>query len=359
MNAFARTLSSLCEEALRKSRIKTKREMEPLKSSVAFVVSKVGDKILSENCFLAVQDSDIPLDQVKEIYLRLSEPEQARVHGKVWELAKMVDPRISGWEWGKNHCMHDEIRLRKALHRLGHLHPNGLFPLRCLKYSFGEGGLGSQYFSFGERKGIDPLHGWVALVNGMGIQSLEHAGSDAVTYAGEYDIHCVYNSTHQVGGTDLVGFAKDVTRMKAVDGGSYSRTTYLVAQQICDLLAFDPNKRVLQIGISEGAAHVNAALRLLQSACTHLLPRISVILFAPAFFIKPNAFPQVELVTFAKLEDSTVCPWGTNATKITKLNNVVIVPHTSNSNPHDHRTPEYREASWPYLERFYRTGRIF
>jgi hypothetical protein len=82
----------------------------------------------------------------------------------------------------------------------------------------------------------------VGLINGMGICDLEHAGRDACSYAGpRYNIHCIYNPTHQRNNGDAVGFARDVLRMKAVDGGSYSRVSYLAAQQIVDFLLTSPN----------------------------------------------------------------------------------------------------------------------
>ena len=188
---------------------------------------------------------------------RLNDAQKGEVYNKIWELAKMQDPRIDGARWGEENWNTDPVRLAKALHRLGFLEeaPHLQHPVTCLTYDFGEGGLGSQYFSLGEKWGRDHEKGHIGLVNGMGITSLAHAGQDAVAISDRlcdgHNLHCVYHATHQGGPSgDQMGYIQDVARMKAVEGGSYSKTAYLTAQQWIDFLSENPDKYFLQLAAS-------------------------------------------------------------------------------------------------------------
>jgi hypothetical protein len=137
--------------------------------------------------------------------------------------------------------------------------------------------MGAQYFSLGEKLGRDPSTGIIGYVNGMGITNWGHAGSDVVTFSDMFcegnNIHCVYHPTHQKSFSgDVTGFWADVLRMQAVNGGCFMKTSYLVAQQWLDFFFEKTNgEKFLQIGVSEGAVHVNGALKLIQACRPDLL----------------------------------------------------------------------------------------
>ena len=138
----------------------------------------------------------------RKCFGELSLLQKDQVYGKIWELAKMHDCRIGGEKWGEINAQENFPRLAQALHRLGFL--NHRTDLRrevsCLSAHMGEGGLGSQYFSLGEKLGNDPAIGPISCVNGMGVPTLEHAGQDAEALSRNlvrgFNIHCVYNATH-------------------------------------------------------------------------------------------------------------------------------------------------------------------
>lgn len=295
-----------------------------------------------------------------------NDEERNRVYEKVWELAKMQDSTIDGFRWGETHVFDDMNRLATALHRLGLLidEENHLHPLPCLSYEFGEGGLGSQYFSLSEKAGKDPLTGHIGFVNGMGIPSLEHAGRDAAAISDRYthgnNLHCVYHATHQKNFSgDGLGFIQDVFRMKAVDGGSYTKTSYLIAQQWLDFLNEHPGKNYLQIAASEGAAHLRAALRIIQEAKPNLLVRLRVIALCPAYFIDPQRYPGLQAINLVKMEDTAILPWASNTRFIGFADFIKVVRHTTVGDPHDFTTLDYADVGRPFVEEFMRTGNIY
>ncbi len=295
---------------------------------------------------------------------QLGQEQKNQVYGKVWELAKMLDPRIHGANWGEEHALEDSERLAKALHKLGLLTINNLHPLKCLPFGVGEGGLGSQYFSLSEKLGEDPASGQISYINGMGIPTLEHAGRDVADFSDRFasgnNIHSVYHSTHQNAPSgDLIGFFADIIRMKAVDGGSYTKTSYLAAQQCVDFLDANPEAKYLQIGVSEGGAHVNAALRLIRESRPDLLSRIRVLNFCPAYFILPDGYPEgFQVVNLVKVEDSVVNPWATNTHAIGHSDNIKIVPH-NNDNPHNHLCDDFAAVGKPFVDEFIRSGNLY
>jgi hypothetical protein len=303
---------------------------------------------------------------VQSCFQSLHTSQQNRVYEKIWELEKMQDPRISGINWGEQNVFKDTERLAKALHRLGFLDQDVTIrhPVDCLSFSFGEGGLGSQYFSLGEKLDRNPTTGRFGLVNGMGVPTLEHAGRDANNLSDRllqgYNIHCVYHATHQNAPSgDLLGFAADVVRMKAVDGGSYGKTSYLLAQQWIDYLTVHPHAKFLQMAHSEGAAHVNAALRLLKECRPDLLARVRVITFCPACFIDPNSYSAgLQVRNLVKKEDGVINPWGTGAHQIqTQPPHLIIIPH-HHDHPHNHVSEDYINAARPYIGEFLRSGNL-
>lgn len=299
-----------------------------------------------------------------KLFNQLGVEQKNQVYGKIWELAKMLDPRIHGASWGEEHALEDSERLAKALHKLGLLNINNLHPLKCLPFGVGEGGLGSQYFSLSEKLGRDPASGQISYVNGMGIPTLEHAGRDVSIFSDRFassnNIHCVYHPTHQrVPSGDFGGFLADILRMKAVDGGSYTKTSYLIAQQCIDFLDANPGAKFLQIGVSEGGVHVNAALRLIRESRPDLLSRVRVLNFCPAYFILPGGYPEgFQVLNLVKVEDSVVNPWATNTNAIGHSDNIKIVPHTS-GDPHNHLSDDFIAMGKPLLDEFIRSGNLY
>jgi hypothetical protein len=97
----------------------------------------------------------------REVAETLSGDERDALHNKVWELAKLGDPRVHGERWGEHHAFDDLHRLGAAMRRLGLLTGEGMYRVQYMPFRFGEGGLGAQYFSLAERMGQDPSTGWI------------------------------------------------------------------------------------------------------------------------------------------------------------------------------------------------------
>ncbi|KAJ1530011.1 hypothetical protein HK096_009000 [Nowakowskiella sp. JEL0078] len=310
------------------------------------------------------------LSQLKSKVDSLSRTEQYSLYSKIWELGKMHDPRITGWQWGEEHVFDDLERLTAAMHRLGFfgIDLESLYSIECMLFSFGEGGLGAQYFSLGEKLGIDPEPGWIGYINGMGVATLDHAGTDASIFSNRFlhgkNVHVVYNPTHQNG--TPYGFFRDVLRMKAVDSGSCSKQSYLIAQQWIDFLNANPDKKWLQIAHSEGATHLNGALRLLTQITDgyKYINRIRVLNFCPAHFILPITYPGLQIVNFVKMEDKVINPWGTGVSKIgyKSTDHIRIVPHVFHSDdhndPHDCLSWDFVNAAKSYVQLFFDSGNI-
>ena len=309
-----------------------------------------------------------PVAQVERAaFEALGADQKNRVYAKVWELAKMDDTRVEGDKWGEKHVFDDHARLTRAMHRLGFGSQNSGHAVAYLPHRFGEGGLGSRYFSLEPKLGKEPTTGQIGLINGMGVESYHQAITDADWFSKEFakncNIHGVYHSTHKNSrrccGSKFGSF-RDILRMKAVNGGSYTKTSYLAAQQIVDYLDNNPNKKYLQVGVSEGAAHVNATLRLIKEARPELLSRICVILLVPAYFIMPEQFDnKVQLMSFVKNEDGVINPWGVNTDKIGSSPHITVVAHESTDHPHCWGGKEFQEAVKPYVERFLGEGSLY
>ena len=343
---------------------------ENVKIGVSKFTSYIIEKNIStDTLYLATGPVDYASQEktesvLKNCFDKLTLEQKGSVYGKVWELAKMKDPRVEGEKWGEENAFKEDNRLAQALHRLGFLGKTDLHPLQCLPFGFGEGGLGSQYFSLGEKLGRDPETGQIGCVNGMGMPSLKHAGTDASVFSEKFadgnNIHCVYLSTHQKSSSgDTGGFKQDVLRMLAVNGGSYTRTSYLIVQQWIDFLDANPTKKYLQVGVSEGGAHVNAAVRLLKQARPDLLGRIRVMNFCPAYFVLPHEYSsELQAVNFIKKEDGVVNPWGMNTHQIGSSDHIVIVPHTQD-NPHNHLNEDFEKVAKPYVFEFMKSGNLY
>jgi hypothetical protein len=343
---------------------------EHAKTLFAYVISSIAEKIYTTNIIFLPKTSPLALS-VDESIVRshfdgLSLPQKDQVYGKIWELTKMLDPTINGANWGQQHVFDHIPRLSAALNRLGFFpgQTQNMMEIPCLPQSFGEGGIGSQYFSLAERAGRDSIRGQIGYVHGMGVPSLEHAGRDAAHFSDRFadgnNLHCIYHATHQAGASgDFIGFAKDVLRLKAVDGGSYTKTSYLIAQQCIDFLDNNPNRNFLQIAHSEGAAHVNAALRLISKSRPDLLNRIRVITFCPAYFILPETYgPGLQVINLFKTEDSTINPWAANMDKVGTSQYIITIRHTQ-GHPHNHLTDDYIREGKRYVDEFMRSGNIY
>ena len=137
-----------------------KAALELTKKSIAVATSWTAESVYKNHVYLGIDyPPEIPEDSLRRLVSDLSQDQRNLLYEKIWELGKMDDASISGWGWGENHCFDDLLRLRKALHRLGHVGEDGLFLINRLPYAFGEGGLGSQYFSLTERKDREPPTG--------------------------------------------------------------------------------------------------------------------------------------------------------------------------------------------------------
>jgi hypothetical protein len=300
---------------------------------------------------------------IKKAFVALEPEHKNRVYGKVWELAKMQDNRAEGHQWGAQHVFDDLSRLATAMQRLGLLKSAKLHPVSCLPHSFGEGGMGSRYFSL-ER--TEPKSGQMSMINGMGVESCSNAIQDTEWFSSHFadghNIHGIYHSSHKNSKRCCSSFGpvRDMLRMKAVNGGSYTKTSYLAAQQIIDYLENNPRKKYLQIGVSEGAAHVNAALRLIQEVRPKLLSRICVILLGPAYFIMPEQYDnKIQVMSFVKKEDGVINPWGTNTNKIGASKHITVVPHENKADsPHSWGSEDFQKLVKPYVDRFITRGTI-
>eukprot|EP01133_Synstelium_polycarpum_P002905 gene2905-3338_t len=184
-------------------------------------------------------------------------------------------------------------------------------------------------------------------------------------FASGHNVHSVYHSTHQLtsGRSDIRGFINDALRMSAVNGGSYTRTAILLCQLWIDSLTSAPHSRFLQIGVSEGGTHVNAAIRLMiQCGRKDLVDRLSIINLCPAYFIMPDKFAeckQLTVLNFVKLEDKVINPWGINTNLIGHSPHIIVVPHwTTQDNPHFQLSHDFQKVVKPYIDQFLATGNI-
>src|ERR1700722_18310334 len=98
---------------------------EYIKAGVAQFVSTVAEYTYPpSNIHLATGPVDFQTKEEKILRAcleKLNTSDKDKVYGKVWELAKMQDPRIGGSNWGEVNAFTDLTRLAKALHRLGFL----------------------------------------------------------------------------------------------------------------------------------------------------------------------------------------------------------------------------------------------
>jgi hypothetical protein len=153
--------------------------------------------------------------------------------------------------------------------------------------------------------------------------------------------------------------------MQAVAGGAISKQAYLLAQLWLDFLNANPERKFLQVAHSEGAVHLDAALRLIvQAGATSLLDRIRILTFCPAHFIHPSTYPgNLQVANFVKEEDRAINPWGTKASSVSQRGHIRIVAHQVRAddgynNPHDFKSWDFVDASRAEINAFFRTGNI-
>ncbi|KAI9324633.1 hypothetical protein DFJ73DRAFT_966209 [Zopfochytrium polystomum] len=346
-------------------------------------------------------DDDDPVSRLHAAVAALPTAQQFRLHGKVWELGMLrgAPGAAHEWEWGRANLFADPARLAAALRRLlGHAAgpfattttttaTPGLRAVRLLPHVIGEGGAVAQYFSAADPDGGSGGAARVGYINGMGVCDIGHAHRDAAEVSrrlglgsgGRWSgigVRGVYNPSHQ-GAADVGGFLRDAARMKAIDGGQYARQQYLLVQMWAECLLDGPGSATtttttfLQIAHSEGASHVNAAMRLLATECgddgARLLARLRVLMFAPSYFVDRAAYPAAQVVHFVKRNDAVINPWATGISRLPAGgggdDRIVVVPHRvhdgdDHNNPHDMMSWDYIEAARPYVERFMSTGDI-
>ena len=296
-------------------------------------------------------------DIAQKRFSLLQEKQKHLVYGKIWELGKLKDTRICGDKWGEKNVLEDNDRLLKALYRLGFLENKGLCRMTCLALPLGTGNFESQYFSLGEKLGQDPKTGEIGLVNGIRYESLEKAGKDASAFSESFasgkNIHCVYMPTY--------GLLKDVGILKAVDGGSFVKTTYLIVQQWIEFLDSHTDKKYLQVGYSGGGTQVNAALRFTQENRPDLLERICVLNFCSAHLILPETYPGVQVINFFKKNDLVVMPVAVNGECVGDpryAKNLKEVIHTKDD-PHNYLSEDFVKEGKPYVNNFIESGYLY
>lgn len=265
----------------------------------------------------------------------------------------------------------DTFLLTRALRRAGFLSGEGLHRVRILGRSIGEGGIGSSSFFFRGALDAHPETGHIGFINGMCNLSHDVTRENVVRlserYARGHNVHVTYLATHQVTDPgDVPGIIADVFRMLASNAGHYTRTSVLLAQKWIDYFHEHPMKKFLQIGHSEGAAHIHAALRLIREIVPELLDKLCIVAFCPAYFMSADdyAHPEDEerkpqIISFVKKEDGAIIPWGRNSERIGIDPTVHIIEHADKHDPHDFWTPDYVRAGTPFFEKFFETGYIY
>ncbi len=237
--------------------------------------------------FLQKEPPEFLRAQTLEVFASLDLAQRNCVYGKVYELAKMEDARIHGYQWGQVHVLDDIPRLNVALHRLGFFARGNV-----VKTEYHGRGAGVSYFNLAERTS-EFAQGRIGYINGESC-TIEEAGSDTARLSSLFGenlrIYCVHHSR-----TSDEPTAFSVAYVITERGRTYSKTSCLAAQQMIDYLDANPGKKFLQTAHKEGAVHTLAALRLIQEHRPELFPRIRVLLFAPLICINWSCFATTGL----------------------------------------------------------------
>ncbi len=303
-------------------------------------------------------------DVLRRIFDGLEVEQKRDVFFQRYEIEKMEDPRIHGDRWGEEHMWDSARKAARAMHRCGLLGDGGVHRVRFNRHPFFGGeteGAFSTYFSLAEKLGRDPERGWIGYINGMAT-SFEEAVADVSVLSDRLargsNIHGIYLPTKKGAPNDLRGTLLEIGRHLAVDGSTYSRASCLLVQQWIDYLTAHPEKNFLQISHSEGASHVNAALRILREVRPDLLARLKILAFCPAHFIKPEEREPLEVICLAKREDWAIVPWATGADSLGRSPHTHVVPHTAEQPLHDLRAEDYVTAARGYFDRFLDSGHL-
>lgn len=261
----------------------------------------------------------------RAFFPQLSAQQQEDAYFWRWVIACQLGQSVDGSDFGRHHMWDDERLAAQAILRSGaarsiDAHWPDLSSVRTYRMFCGKR---SRYFSLSDRTHRNPLTGWFGYVNGMGV-SLEGAVSDARRMSDEYldgnDVHCTYLPTAQTYGGEPLGFAKDVLRHLAVEGGIYTWTAVLLAQLWIDFLDSNPTLCFLQVAHSEGTTHTKSALRLLHKQCPHLLGRLRIVCLCGASLIRPSKMQRragFQAINILKFEDRLIMPWATGASRPT------------------------------------------
>ncbi|MES2121903.1 MAG: hypothetical protein V4492_03890 [Chlamydiota bacterium] len=338
--------------------------------ALAFQKSVVGfaAQMLSQGTFslstAPCNPDDYSIHDLQTLFARLNTDQKNCAYLLRWEMAKMEDTRVSGEGWGQEHFWDDSRKVALVLQRMGILGTGGTAEIAYnLRLFGGMERAQSFYYSLSEKLGCEAPGGRISYVNGMGTAP-DRAGSDVARIsthlADGNNLYCVYLPTRQDAPMgDLGGFLLDAIRYLAVEGGSYTRTSCLIAQQWIHYLVQEPDKCFLQTCHSEGAAHVHAALRILRENRPDLISRLRLITFCGASIIEPLPGERLQVINFFKLEDHipTDIAGGRSLTRQPFLH-VRVVPHTT-GNPHDHLSQDFVDAAKPHFDLFMRSGSLF
>ncbi len=304
------------------------------------------------------------VQDLRSVFARLDVRQQNSAYLLRWEMARMEDTRIFGDRWGEEHFWEEPQKVAVVLHRLGVLGSEGRTEIAYnLRLLGGHEKAHSFYYSLSEKWGRDPVGGWISYVNGMGT-SHSQAGRDAAKFSDLFakgcNLHCVYLPTRQDSPMgDSTGFTLDALRYLAVLGGGHTRCSCLIAQQWIDYLTQEPEKCFLQTCHSEGATHVNAALRVLRENRPDLIPRLRIITFCAATLIHPLPVEELQVINFFKLEDLIPAHIGGGCLEVERPSlHIRAILHTKEA-PHYHLSQDYVVAAKPHFELFMRTGSLF
>ncbi|MES2121948.1 MAG: hypothetical protein V4492_04115 [Chlamydiota bacterium] len=329
---------------------------------------------LPQKTFYLAVSSDYPqiqpLKSLKKIFDRLLPEQKTEAYHLHFELAQRENSRTSAVQGSPEHFWDEPQKAARVMHRLGLLGSEGCVEIRynleiTLRLDLSPGPIKptSFYYSLSDKLGRDPHGGWISYVNGMSTLP-KNAGTDANKIsdllAEGSNLHCVYLPTQrELLGKDMHAVALDFFRLLAVNGGGYTRTSCLIVQQWIDYLSENPDKNFLQTCHSEGAVHINAALRILRNTKPDYLGRLNILTFCPARIILPLSGEPLKAVNFVKLEDPVPSEFAEGKEILrSETPYAQIILHTDKHNPHDPTSPDYIAAAKPYFDRFMSTGSI-
>lgn len=310
-------------------------------------------------------------ESLKEIFDRLLPEQKTEAYHLHFELAQRENSRTATVQGSPERFWDEPQKAARVMHRMGLLGSEGCVEIRYnleitlhLAPSPGPIKPTSFYYSLSDKMGREPLGGWISYVNGMGTLP-KVAGTDANKIsdllAQGSNLHCIYLPTQKkLLGRDMHATALDFFRLLAVNGGGYTRTSCMIAQQWIDYLSDNPDKHFLQTCHSEGAVHVSAALRILRNAKPECIERINILTFCPARIIVPLPGEPLKVMNLVKLDDPVPTEFAEGKELLhTQTPYAQIIPHKDMYNPHDPTSPDYIAAAQPYFELFMRTGSMF